>query len=156
MITPKSARDMRIYDEDCNVLKHIVLLSFETSENLANECVKRGERIKELEATIDEKNSKIINIISKCQCREEELGFLIDAMDFKIDDLKTQLRITKNVRSRSSDDGKLLDDILEIVDTVIERNTEFAHILHTTYNAEQMRDVCDAVAKFRKEHNIKR
>ena len=142
--------------EDFTTIRSIVLSAFETSERLADECVIRGERIKELEEMIDRKNSRIINIISKCRCREEELGFLIDAMDFKIDDLKTQLRITKNARSRSSDDGKLLDDILEIVDTVIERNTEFAHILHTTYNAEQMRDVCGAVVKFRKEHNIKR
>ena len=58
--------------DDFSEIRSIVLSAFETSENLMNECVKRGERIKELEATIDEKNSKIINIISKCQCREEK------------------------------------------------------------------------------------
>ena len=142
--------------DDFSEIRSIVLSAFETSERLADECVNRGERIKELEAMVDQKNSRIVNIYSKCQCREEELEFLVDAMDFKIDDLKTQLCITKNARSRSSDDGKLLDDILEIVDRVIERNTAFSHILHTTYNAEQMRDVCGAVVKFREEHNIKR
>lgn len=147
-------------DTDTNaeliILKSATLSVMETLENLMDECVHRAEVIKELKARVNDKNMKIIEIVDKCQDRERELEFLVDAMDSKIVDLESQLWVARNARMRSADDSRLLDDILKAVDRVIKRNTAFSHIMNTTYESEQMRDVCYLVAKFYKEHNIKR
>lgn len=135
--------------EDFATIRSIVLSAFETSENLANECVKRGERIKELESVIDGNNLRIADLESMRDTVRKTRDIREDDLFERINELGAELK-------HNQQNIKLLDDILEIVNTVVRRNTEFSHILHTTYNAEQMRDVCGAVVKFRKEHNIKR
>lgn len=180
-------------NSDIVVVKKIVLSSLETSENLMDECVNRGEqikvlnaiiavrdgeivdcntqlaRIKELEAMVDEKNSRIANIVSKCQSREKDLELLVDGKDFRIFDLESQRSLVRKARNNHEDelcdriteleaihkhDLKLLDDILKVVNVVNHRNMENPYKKNIAFEASQMCTVCDVVSKFRKVHNI--
>ena len=47
-------------NEDVNAVKGIALSSMETSKNLMDECVHRGERIKELESVITIREDEIL------------------------------------------------------------------------------------------------
>lgn len=106
-------------DSDVAAMKTIVLSAFETSENLMDECTKRGNKIKAIEALVGEKDLRIADldaqrdIVRKTRNKhEDELLTYIDELNdnitefrkSRIIDMKTRDDIYRQVISKREDE----------------------------------------------------
>lgn len=88
--------------DDFDNVKLVALSSMETAENLMDECTKRADRIKELEATTARLESDV-----------KSLNTLVGEKELRIIDLKSMCSIARNAHNRREEElHETIDDLV--------------------------------------------
>ena len=147
-------------DEEFDVLKGIALSAMETSENLMDECVSRGDKIKALDALVGEKDLRIADldaqrdIVRKTRDkREDELLAYIDRLLAYIDELNDNI---VEFRKSRIIDMKTRDDISrqaiskredELIMTIEERDEQITRLKSKNRDAAKNLVLLDDILK---------